>query len=300
MRIVVLATLCLALAGCGELTSLGSGGDGCDSASASDVTLGIVRDQVIKLAGEAGDDEPALSKAKIRATVRDLKLSLEDIRTSKDDPNSSKTFCTATIKLVAPAQMVIDADAARQAVGYNSIEELADNVNVTKEANAFTAEINFNVQPTDDGEKIFSEIEDGGQTFRFFAELVQAALLRSSIMDAQAENDRIASEQQAELDAANREVELATLEEAKVNNAAAVASINAIWKAIPSGPREQMLPAQRIWLRKTTATCKLEAAAEEDDQEVARLNCETREQQSRASYLRSFATEAINQEYSDQ
>ena len=299
MRFVVLAALCLALAGCGKLTSLGSD-EGCDSTSASEVTLGIVRDQVIKLAGENSDGAPALSKAKIRATVRDLKLSLEDIRTSKDDPNSSKTFCTATIRLVAPAQMVMDADAAREAVGYNSIEELADNVNVTKEANAFTAEINFNVQPTDDGEKIFSEIEDGGETFRFFAELVQSALLRSAIMDAKAESDRIAAEEQAELEAANREVQLAMLEEAKVNNATAVASINAIWKAIPSGAREQMLPAQRAWLRKTAATCKLEAAADEGDQEVARLNCETREQQSRAAYLRSFATDAINQEYSDQ
>ena len=298
MRVGVLAGLCLALAGCGELKSLGSDG-GCDSASATEVTLGIVRDQVIKLAGQVEEDSPALSKSKIRATVRDLKLSLEDIRTAKDDPNSSKTFCTATIKLVAPAQMVLDADAARQAVGYNSIEELADGVNVTKAANAFSAEINFNVQPTDDGDKIFSEIEDGSETFNFFAELVQASLLRSAILDAKAANDRMAAEQQAELDAANREVELATLEEAKVNNAAAVSSINAIWKAIPSEARQQMLPAQRLWLRKTTATCKLEAAAQEGDHEVARLNCETREQQSRASYLRSFATDAINQEYSE-
>lgn len=297
MRFLSLAGLLFGLCGCSNFNGITSDAS-CDSSSASEVTLQIVRDQIVKVASNVDADSPSLSKSKIRASVRDLKLSLVDVRTTKNDPNSSKKFCTGTLRLVAPAQMVLDADEARQSTGLNSVEDLADSVNVTKDANAFTADIDFNVQPTDDGEKIFAEIENGSETVHLFAELVQASLLRSAIADAQAASNRAAAEQQAELDAANREMEQATLEEAKASNNAAVGAINAIWKAIPAEARQQMLPAQRAWIKKTAAACKIEAAGQEGNAEVARLNCETREQNSRAQYLRNFATEAINSEYS--
>lgn len=289
--------------GCSQL-GVAAGSADCTGSAATDVTLGIVRDQIVKLASERDGDAPALSKSKIRATIRDLKISLEDIRTTKKDPNSTKRFCTGSLKIVAPAQLVQDADDARQMASLPSVEAAADNANIEKDANAFKAELNFNVQPTDEGDKVFSEIEDGDEAFRFFGELVQAHLLKSVVADAKAEQDRVQAEKNAEIDSANREMEEATLAEARANNAAAVQQIGAVWKAIPKPARDQMLPAQRAWIRKTEASCKLEAVGQEatttSQIEAARLACETRAQQARTEELKQYATEAINTEYSDE
>lgn len=281
---------------------LGATGGSCSGADASAVTLDIIRDEIVRRAGEVGEGDPQILKSKIRASVRDLKLSLEDVRTTKTDPNSSKRFCTATVKLVAPAQMVLDADQTRRLANLNSVEALADNANVEKEANAFRAEIDYNVQPTDDGDKLFAEIESGEEAISFFGELVQDHLLKNAVLDARAEADRLEAERTAAIDSATRDMQSATLEEARATNRSAVAAINAIWKAVPATARQQILPLQRAWIKKTEAACKLEAAAQATDSvamEVARLNCESRAQQERAQYLQRFANEAIDAEYSE-
>lgn len=272
----------------------------CNGSDASAVALDIVRDQIIKLSSEREEGLPQLSKSKIRASVKELKLSLVDVRTTKDDPNSSKQFCTGTVRLAAPAQMVLDADETRRMANLNSVEEMADNANVEKSANVFSAEIDFNVQPTDDGEKLFAEIENGNEAFAFFAELVKDHLLKSAVAQAKAEADRLEAEKNAAIAAADQQYQAATLDEAKAQNAAAVQAIGAIWKAIPADARQQMLPMQRAWIKKTDASCKLEAAGQAADatsMQVAKLNCETREQLARAEYLRRFGSAAIDDAY---
>lgn len=303
MRVPAFAGALLCALSLGACDQFGAGaGSGCSSADASAVTLDIIRDEIIRSAADTGEDGPRLTKSKIRASVRQLKLSLEDIRTSKDDPNSSKQFCTATVKMVAPAQMVLDADATRRMAELNSVEELADTANVEKQANAFRAEIDFNVQPTDDGDKLFAEIESGLEAVQFFGELVQDHLLKSTLLDATAEAQRLEAERNAAIETATRDMQSASLEEARATNRTAVEAINAIWKAIPPDARNRMLPFQRAWIKKTEASCKLEAAAQGSDSaamEVARLNCESRAQEERAQYLQRFANQAIEQQYSE-
>lgn len=286
----------------GACDKLGTATSSCSSADASAVTLDIIRDEIIRRAGEVGEDGPQILKSKIRASVKQLKMSLEDIRTSKDDPNSSKKFCTATVKVIAPAQMVLDADETREMAELNSVEALADNANVRKEANAFLAEVEYNVQPTDDGDKVFAEIESGEEAIGFLGELVQDHLLKSAVLDATAQAQRLEAERNAAIESAARDMQSASLEEARATNRSAVEAINAIWKAMPADARQQLLPLQRAWIKKTEATCKLEAAAQATDSagmEVARLNCESRAQQERAQYLQRYASEAIDAQYSE-
>lgn len=296
--LVAVSLLCGATA-CSKL-GVAAGSADCTGSAANGVILDIVRKEIIRLASEESDGNAHLSKAKIRATVQQLKLSLDDVRTTKNDPNSSKKFCTGTIKLVAPAEMVIDADDTRRMAGLNSIEDLADSANVEKGANTFSADIDYNVQPTDDGDKIFGEIEGGDAPIGFFAELTKDHLLKSAVANAKAEEDRLEAERNAAIDSANQEMAAATLQEAQANNKSAIDTIGAIWKAIPKPARDQMLPAQRAWIRKTGATCKVEAATaggDENAMNVTRLNCETREQLARAEELRRFATESIQSQY---
>jgi hypothetical protein len=285
----------LYLAGCSKLTGVSTS---CSGPDASAVTLDIVRDQILKLASKKDEDAdaPALSKSKIRATVKQLVLSIEDVRTSKDDPNSTKQFCTGKLKLVAPAEMVSDANDTRSMAGMNSVEDMAEDANVEAEANAFKADIEFNVQPTDAGDKIFSQLESGQEAIAFFAELVKDHLLKSAVADAKAEQDRIASEQQAAQAAASQEQWAASFEEAKAENKMAVEGINAVWKAIPADARSRMLDLQKAWIRRKDASCRVEATANatsEQEIQLARLRCDTREQNSRANELRQYAMQSI-------
>lgn len=294
-RTLCVLAACAIASGCDKLGGMGA--TGCTSADTSQVVIGIVEREVTDgAATKESEDAPTLTKSKIRASVKQLKMTLEDVRTSKDDPNSSKKFCVGTLKVVAPAEMVEDADQARQMAGLNSVEEMADAANVTKEANVFTAEIEYNVQPTDDGDKVFAEIESGEESINFLALMVQNHLLRSAVADAKAESDRVEAEQRAAEENATREYAAASLEEAKANNQMAIQSINATWKALPEDVRGQLLPMQKAWQKKKDATCRLEAsqnAASEADMAVARLNCDTREQNSRADYLRQVGQQAI-------
>jgi hypothetical protein len=262
--------------------------------------LDIVREQIRKLAGQQEEGAPALSKSKIRATVQQLALSLQDVRTTKDDPNSTKQFCTGKLKLVAPADMIADANQTREMAGLNNVEEMADNANVDANANAFEADLDFNVQPTDDGQKIYAQLESGDEAIGFFAELVKDQLLKTAVADAKAEQDRISAEQNAAQAAAAREEWSAALEQAQAENKMAIETINATWKAIPADVRARLLNVQKAWVRKKDAACRVEAASNatsEEQMQLARVQCDTREQNARANELRQYAMESINEEY---
>lgn len=296
-RFWLLPLACVAISGCSQIADVTSS---CSGPDASAVTLDIVRDQVRKLVGQQDNSDFAISASKIRATVQQLKLSIEDIRTTKDDPDSSKKFCSGQLTLSVPASMLTDANETREMAGLSSISDMADTANVETNANVFSAEIEFNVQPTDDGEKIYAELESGDEALAFIAELLSSHLLKSTISDAKAANDRMAAEQQAAETAAFQEQWAASLEEATAENKLAIDSVNAIWQAISPDDRSRLLAVQRAWGRRKDASCRVEAASSassENDIEIARLRCDSREQNSRARELRQYAEQAIEENY---
>lgn len=287
----------IALMGCSQLTGKSNSCSGPDAAT---VTLDIVRDGVMRLVSARDEEGPVLSKSKVRATVRQLALTMEDVRTTKDDPNSTKQFCTGQLKAVVPADVVQDANNTRQLAGLNSVEEMADNANVEANANAFTADIDFNIQPTDDGGKIYSQLESGDEAIGFLAQVVKSHLLKSVYADTKAEQDRLEAERLAAETAAMTEANVAILEEAQAENKLAIETINAVWKAIPNETRSRLQPIQKAWIKKKDIMCRLEAtssASSEEDLRVAQLKCDTREQNSRAESLRQYAMQSIEQSY---
>jgi uncharacterized protein YecT (DUF1311 family) len=299
MKRLIVVIGAIALAGCSQL---GGKSSSCSGADAASVTIDIVRDAVMRHASAREEEGPALSKSKVRATVRQLALTLEDVRTTKDDPNSTKQFCTGRLKAVVPAEVLQDANDTRQMAGLNTVEEMADNANVEANANAFTADIDFNVQPTDDGSKIYSQVENGDEAVTFLSEVVKSHLMKSAIADAKAEQDRMEAERVAAETAANVEANAAMLEEARAENSMAIETINAIWKAIPNDARSRIQPLQVAWIKKKDAMCRLEAAesaSSEEQRRITKLKCDTREQNSRAQSLKQYATQVIQETYDE-
>lgn len=279
------------------LTGCGKGAVECSASYAQEPVISIVREQIEKLASAKARDEDggrAVSISKIRAAVALLKISLDDIRTSKQDPNSTKRFCVGTLKIAFAGTTLEDANAAREAAGLPTLSALADDNDIERNADRFSVPIEFNVQPTDDGEKVYAETESGNNLFEFAGEALASGLLRSSIEDAQ----RVArvSEQQraATIAAAELDSQSATLEMLKNENQLANQTINALWASIPRPTRNQLLNTQRAWSRKKDADCRIEGASASviaAEIEARRLACDTRVTQQRIAYLEPYRSD---------
>lgn len=266
----------------------------CSAESAQAPVISIVQSQIEKsiqrqVRGQEGASSVSLSK--IRAALGQVAISMADIRTSKEDPSSTKRFCVGTVKVRIPAEMLDDAEATREAVDLPSVSELAENSSVERNADTFSTEIEFNVQPTDDGSKIFAETESGNNIFDLVGEVVASGLLKSAVAEAQRQS-RLSEERVAAAEnAAQQESRAASLELAKSDNQIAVQTINAAWSAIGADRRKQYLQSQRAWGRKKDADCRLEAAQSSTDPteiEIARLGCDTRTTNERTGWLQQM------------
>lgn len=290
-RVIALAAPLL-LFGCGTRNVA------CSASYAQEPVISIVREQIEKLTSVKARDEDggrSVAVSKIRAAVALLKISLDDIRTSKEDPNSTKRFCVATLKIAFAGTTLEDADAAREAAGLPTLSSMADDNDIERNADRFSVPIEFNVQPTDDGKKVYAETESGNNLFDFAGEALASGLLRSSIEDAQ-RTARVSEQQRAAtLAAAELDSQSATLDMAKNESQLANQTINALWAAIPRASRTRLLNAQRAWSRKKDADCRIEGASASlvpAEIETRRLGCDARITQERIAYLEPYRGES--------
>jgi len=288
LRLFMLSVLLIGLSACGHKTV------GCSAADAQAPAVSIVKEQLEKQISsrmKENGPEQGFSLSKIRAAIAQLVITIEDIRTSKEDPNSTKRFCSGTVKVKFPSATLEDAEKTREAAQVGTISELADNSGVDRAADTFSAPLEFNVQPTDAGDKVFAEVETGNPIFKFTTDVMASSLLRSRVENARREQDRAAADQAAAENAALLEQRNANLNAAKTENQLATQTINATWNAVSSDMRGQLLPLQRAWVRKKIADCRVESAAASTDPteiEVARLGCDTRATQERIRWLNQY------------
>ncbi len=269
----------------------------CTAASAQEPVVGIVKEQLeraVSAAVRKDDGARAVSLSKIRAAIAQLVIAIEDIRTSKEDPNSTKRFCTGTLKIRFPADTLADADSARENSGLKTVSDLADSSDIERHADSFTAAIEFNVQPTDSGDKVFAETESGNNMFAFTAQVLASGLMNASIADAKRVQQQASDQQSATQNAALSEQRNANLASARTDNQLAIQTIAAVWKSLAPGTRVRLLPLQKAWVRKKGADCQVEAASASTDpaeMEVARLACDTRAEQERTTWLQPYRGE---------
>jgi uncharacterized protein YecT (DUF1311 family) len=285
VSLAVIFALGLMTAGCGQKAV------DCGSADARDAMDSLVRGEIEKSAiarTTRTDGTRIASDAKVRATVALLKIVFEDIRTTKKDPDSTKRFCTATIKVVVPLNILADADKARQLAELTPISALATSSNVDRSADSFTYSMEYNVQPTDDGKKVYAEMEAEAVQIHFFGEVLASHLARTQIEgEAQAQANEAAAAQAAEQQAIQDSLK-ANLDLVTAENNLATQRINELWRSLPDDARAQALEYQRAWIKKKVADCNIEAAStstEPTEREIARLQCDTRITVSRANEL---------------
>lgn len=270
----------------------------CTNEDAVSTTLEVVKTQVEKQVRNAlkrDDGTAVVGLAKIRATLNQLKLSIEDIRTSKEDPNSTKKFCTGRFKVVVPQEVLEDSEKARELAQQGSIADLAEQQNFEADANAFSTDLSYDVQPTDEGDKVYAQVEDGDNVYAFVSAVVASHLARKALENEHAQQQQAVAAQQQEEAAALADQKAAALEEAKAENQLAEQTIKEVWSSIPDETRSSLLPLQRAWIKKKGADCRIEAAANSTDpqeREASRLRCDSRLTNERVNQLRGYATES--------
>lgn len=266
----------------------------CGSPDAQAVVIDVLKEQVRRSAAEAGEDEESgakLSLSKIRAAVDQLRVSLDAVRTTRDDPNSSKRFCAATLELTIPAATLDDADRARVALNLPAVAATADTIGIENGANRFEVDIEYEVQPTDTGDRVFAEVEGMESFSQFLGEVVAFALSRTRLEDDRRNLEAEESQQRSAEEQALAEGQKLTLESAQAESKLAGQAINVLWQQLPASSRNQLLPAQRTWSRKKDADCRLEGARTSTvsaEMEAARLSCDARYTRERYTYLEQF------------
>ena len=285
IRTVVVAMAALAVVGCGKQKSTCSGTDELDVLKTS-----VMDEAEQALTNEKHDDGSAVfNGASVRATLSKMSIAFENVRTAKEDPNSTKVFCEGSMKIVVPPEQLQSAEEGRKLAGFGTVAALASTSAMEQEANAFTKSIEYSAQPTDDGEKVYAELTDANSIAEFMSEMVGSSLLKPMLearkleeakaaeaADQAAETQRLQAEQQqqqlrAEQGAANLSV-------AQEQNTLANQAINELWKSLSDEDREILVGTQRAWIKKKDVDCKIEAAGRSTDPaeiETTRLNCDT-------------------------
>jgi len=186
-KILLLPVFALCMTGCDKVKQLTS--TSCSDASGVAVATSIIKDAVEKQLKNQKNDEgtSAFDLAAIRATLSKMTLSFESIRTSKTDPNSTKVFCTANAKVVLPVDFMNTANSSFSTIdGDNArtVSVIASKYELTTNANAFSKDLDYDLQPTDDGKSIFAEVQEENALSNFMQEVADA-VLEKPIIEAQ-------------------------------------------------------------------------------------------------------------------
>lgn len=294
----LLAVVLLAAPGCSRRAAAD-----CSSAEALSAVVPLVQDRLankIRQQIRSTDGSRPASLARVRATVSQANLRIEDVRTTQSDPNSTRRFCVGRLKVTFPEAVLDGAERARQAASTSNVSQLAESADIDRNANTFTADIEYNVQPTDDGSRVYAELDNADPYLNFHSEVLASYLMRPVVEEARREQDRAAAEQRRAEEEQRREQESAlaeqrsaSLQQARSEHRLAEQTLFAVWRAVPPDTRRQLTEIQLAWARRRDADCRIEGAATSTDaneREAARLRCLARLNNGRIPYLRQYAT----------
>lgn len=284
----LLLTAVVLLAGCGKPQASCSDADA-QSALKTGIRGNLEKNILSK--SKDADGKQYIGTSKLRAAISNLKLVVENIRTTKEDPNSTKKFCTGNLKIVFGTQVFTDADKAREILGMPNVSSAADSAEIDKGVDYLKSDLDYSVQPTDDGSKVVAEFDSNDGKLDFFGEVLAASLLRPVLENKQRidqENAALAEKQaQDAINAANA----AAIEQASVTRKSADQALMAVWNSLDTSTKQVLLPEQRAWIKRKDTSCKvqgLQSSTDPTEQQVTTLNCITQETRGRIYQLQNY------------
>lgn len=292
MKYKILTLLCCTLmfAGCDQVKSMSGGGVSCSNETAKELVVELFSKSVSDSSAERvkaliAEENITVDMGKLRAALKQITFNVTDVRTNSSDPNSKKEYCATQFIVNVPGQMIKDADAARAVHSENNIAQAAVLSDLTLEANQLKKELDYIVQPTDDGKKVYVTLENPDALALFVRDIAVDSLLKSARQNAAEVAQQEQMKVQAEAVADAEAYQSVLVGEAQVNLDKANENLNLVWNATTADIRSKLLDEQRLWLKKRELECKLESSNTENP-DVYRLNCQTNLTTQRITELR--------------
>lgn len=243
----------------------------------------------------ANNEGVAIDGSALRASTSQVKFNLEDVRTSKTDPNSTKVFCVAALSTTLDLETINRANFVSDYYGYNNVSEMAFEQDIEMDGTTIEYSIEYSIQPTDDGTNIYGQLQNGSELLDFIGITVVNALQKNSVQimkvqeqKANVESITAAKEAVAEEAARLAEAEATASMEAadNITNAAAEkarakaamdykrSEFNELWQSASTETRESLAEGQKEWVAERDETCLSRAQeAEVVWQEMVRMDC---------------------------
>ncbi|WP_336955698.1 lysozyme inhibitor LprI family protein [Acinetobacter johnsonii] len=278
------------LGGCDKVQNLTSGAVKCDNEAAKKLVVEsfskVVSDAATERVKSLIENENiTIDMGKLRSTLQQVTFNVTNVRTNNSDPNSNKQYCVTEFIVKLPEQLVKDADAAREIYGESNVTQSAVLADLAFEMNQLKKDIDYLVQPTDSGDKVFVTLENSEALAYFVRDIAVDSLIKNARQNAVEVAKQEALQAAADQEATAKEYQSVLVDEAKAKVDAANENLNLVWNATTKEIRDQLLDEQRIWLKKRELECKLEST-NVDNSEVARLNCEATMTNQRVNELR--------------
>lgn len=248
---------------------------------------------------------------KFKAAVQQIKFELTDVRTDRADPQTSKKFCQAMLTVNLPSSLLKDADTAREMYQEMTLPKLAILSDLELEGSSVRHQLEYSVQPTDDGQKIYAEVQNAAPPIEFVNQVILDALQKPARLaerrsaeqfeqQAAQEQEQLAADQAAldtqqaiERQANQQAYQNLQQQEAVQRLSSANNKLNAVWNSTSKPVRDQLLAEQRIWLKKRELECRLNSEdAQPEMREIMRLRCETEVTTQRVGVLQQLIARA--------
>ena len=240
------------------------------------------------------DNSAELDLVKFKAAVQQIKFELTDVRTTRADPQTSKKFCQGSLNVTLPSPLLKDANTSRELYQEMDLQKLAILSDLELTGTNLRYELDYSIQPTDDGQKIYAEVQNAESPLEFVNQVILGALQKSARQaeqqQAQQSEQQYALEQQqqaqqqalsdlqqsAERQANQQAYQALQQQEAVQRLSSANNKLNAVWNSTTKWVRDQLLAEQRIWLKKRELECRLNSEDTQPElREIKRLRCET-------------------------
>lgn len=290
LKLLALLGCMLLVSGCDKVQSITGSSVKCDNETAKQLVVESFSKTVSDIAAERvkeliDSENVTIDMGKLRSTLQQITFNVNDIRTNNSDPNSNKQYCVTEFVVKVPDQMVKDADAARAVYDENNIAQAAVLSDLSFETNQLKKEIEYLVQPTDDGKKVYVTLENPDALAYFIRDIAVDSLVKTARQNAAEVAKQEEIKRVAEEEATAQEYQSVLISEAKTNLDKANENLNLVWNSTTKEVRSQLLDEQRLWLKKRALECKLEST-NSDNPEIYRINCETNMTTQRTSELR--------------
>lgn len=186
MRVLLLLAV-LSGVGCSDIRKFGE--TSCSDPDGLVLVTKLVVDHASnKLADEKdANGDRLFDSSAIRAELSRYQLAVADIRTDKTDPNSTKVFCKGSLKVTLPVASLSEVDDALRSIDQGDLTALAGRSGVERNANVFTSEIEYTLQPTDDKKSIYAEVPQDHASGEFIRWVAGSQLVASMRRAATAE-----------------------------------------------------------------------------------------------------------------